>query len=651
MRVEQGRHGLVDEGSRKRRSRGPRLRREPHALLARAVRRGPSVPTAGARGLVAAGLTLVALTGALAGCGSSASTGTSADPAGVVPAYAPVYAGAVVRPEGRLKDQALAAGHALTGQKNPYTRLLGVLQTPGSTKLDFGRDLAPWLGENAGLFFTALGSSAEALTSTLLQGLTGAGAGVTWPFASGERQGAIVLDTRDLAAAQKFVSTQAAHAGAHATSYKGVSYQASAGGDAFAVIDKLVVLGTDTGVRAVIDTTRSGASLKGDGSYAQLQTVAPAGALGHLYSNPGALRTAHTAAAGARSSASKSPLGLLEELGGARPLNVSLTPDAKSLALDADTAPARTASAGATGATGATGSAGLGGSAGDGGLVGGLATGNRAFAELPGEAWLAAGIGDAGGGSGRSLQGLRNLLSLASTLSAAGGEGGPPASSSAQVTLSIKGLLEGLLTPLNALAADTPQARRDFRAWMGEAGVFASGTTVLELKAAVAIDSSDPAASRAAVGKLASALNGSGAEATPTSIPGTEAAVEAKITGLPVTLVIADGRAANGKTKFVLGLGESSITGVLNPPSTMSGAAAYTAAQSALGEGIQPSLTTDFPTLLSLLEGVGLSEDSTIAPFVPYLRNATTLAGGGKSLGGGMERLRFVLGLRQPGSG
>jgi hypothetical protein len=186
---------------------------------------------------------------------------------------------------------------------------------------------------------------------------------------------------------------------------------------------------------------------------------------------------------------------------------------------------------------------------------------------------------------------------------------------------------------------------------MGETGVFASGTTILELKAGVVIDSTDPAASRAAVGKLASALNSSGAEASTATIAGTEAAVEAKITGLPVTLVIADGRAADGHTKFVMGLGESSITSALNPPSTMSGGSAYSAAQTALGEGIKPSLTVDFPTLLSLLEGVGLSEDSTVSPFVPYLRNSTTLAGGGKSLGGNIERLRLVLGLQPPSSG
>jgi hypothetical protein len=581
--------------------------------------------------LAAAGLTLAVLAGALAGCGSSSSTGTKADPAGVVPAYARVYVGAVVRPEGGLKSEALAAGHALTGQKNPYTRLLGVLQSPGSPMLDFGRDVAPWLGERAGLFYTALGST-EALASLLMQGVTGGGGGAGWPFGADGAQGAIVLDTSDLAKAERFVAAQAAHAGAHTTSYKGVSYETTAGGDAFATVDKLVVLGTDTGVRAVIDTSRSGASLKGDGSYAQLQSVAPAGAIGHVYANPGALTKAHAAGAAGASGAKAAP-ELLSALGGTRPLNVSLVPTAKTLALDADAGPAP---AGASAAK-------------ESGLVGALAAGATTLGGLPAESWLAAGLGDAGAAPGAAPGGLGSLLSLASTLGGGGGEGAL-SPSAAQVTLSLKGLLEGIATPLSVLGADTAQARRDYRAWMGEVGVFARGSTVLELKGAAVIDSTDPAASRAAVGKLASALNGAGAEASPVTIPGTEAAVEAKIAGLPVTLVIADGRGADGKAEFVLGLGESSITEALHPASTMAGSAAYTAAQSALGEGIAPSLTVNFATLLSLLEGVGLGEDPTVAPFVPYLRNTTTLAGGGKSLGGGVQRLRLVLGLAQPSS-
>ena len=80
----------------------------------------------------------------------------------------------------------------------------------------------------------------------------------------------------------------------------------------------------------------------------------------------------------------------------------------------------------------------------------------------------------------------------------------------------------------------------------------------------------------------------------------------------------------------MLGLGEASVQAALDPPSTLAVAAPRTAAAAALGEGIQPSLIVSFPTLLALLEGLGLTEDPSIVKFVPYLRSATTLAGGGR---------------------
>lgn len=636
-----------------------------------------------------AGTLAVALACVCAGCGSGSSTGTGADPASAIPSSAPVYVGAVVRPSGSLQSDALAVGHKLTGQANPYMSLVGLLRTPGAPPLDYKRDIAPWLGPNAGLFLTSLGSG-EALTSLLQQGLTGgAAAGAKWPFggggggnggeagagatggsgstasgsgstaSAGGAQGAFVLDTSSLQAARTFVANAAAHAGAHASSYRGVAYQVTSGGDAFAVVDRFVVLGTEAGVHAVIDTTQGGASLKDDATYAQLQSVAPAGVLGHVYANPSALSATAHAAAGTRSGQSAgSPSGagqgsgegsgggegpgagnrsarslpaLLSVLGGTRPLNVSLVPASSSLALDADAGPPP---AGVPRTQ-------------NGGLIAATATGSRAFGELPGESWLAAGFGNVNGALGGSLSGLHELLALASTLGSSGaGEG----ASSPQAGLSVKGLLEGLAKPLEALTANTAQARRDYLSWMGEAGTFVSGTTVLELKGAVVIDSTDAAASRAAVTKLASALDQAGGEATPVSIPGAEAAIEAKITGLPVTLVIADGRTASGQAKFVLGLGESSIKAALSPSGTMASAPAYSAAQSALGEGIKPSITVAFASLLSLLEGVGLSEDPAVSKLVPYMRASSTLAGGGKELSGGVQRLKLVLGL-QPGTG
>jgi len=70
---------------------------------------------------------LAALVGAIAGCGSSSSPGSNADPASVVPSAAALYAGATVVPTGAQKTAALDAGKALTHQGDPYKRLLAAL--------------------------------------------------------------------------------------------------------------------------------------------------------------------------------------------------------------------------------------------------------------------------------------------------------------------------------------------------------------------------------------------------------------------------------------------------------------------------------------------------------------------------------------------
>ena len=132
-------------------------------------------------------------------------------------------------------------------------------------------------------------------------------------------------------------------------------------------------------------------------------------------------------------------------------------------------------------------------------------------------------------------------------------------------------------------------------------------------------------------------------------MPGTEAAVGATINGVPLTLVIAAGRDAAGQPALVLGLGPESVTLALPSHSTLGQAASHQAAAQAIGEGAQPSLIAELPTLLSLLEGVGLTQDPTIAPLVPYLRGATTLSGGGHQLSGEIQRYRLVLGLAPAG--
>jgi hypothetical protein len=580
-------------------------------------------PVALPRRRIVSAVLLATLAAAIAGCGSSHGTGTSADPAGAVPASAPLYAGATVRPGGSQKDAALAAGRALTNQPNPYMRLVQLLQTPGSPTLSFKRDVAGWLGPQAGIFLSSLssssGSESALLLSLLQQGLLGGSStGASFPFGAGATQGAMVLDTSDVAKARSFLASQAAHAGAHAASYRGVAYQATSGGVAFGLVARFAVIGSDSGLHSVVDTTLGGSPLSRAGGYTKLLSAAPSNAIAHVYSNPPA------AGKGSGGAKAGQPGGLMQLLAGARESNISLVPSTSSIAIDADllaSAQAGTPRAGA------------------GGLLASGADGAQALAELPGDSWLAFGLGHVGATLAEDVQGLRALASLGSTLAG-------PGEAAASATLNLKGLVEGLLTPLGVLAADNAQARRDFRSWMGSGGIFASGGSLLELKGAVVITSTNPALSRAAVTKLAAQLRRAGGAVQPVSIAGADEALGVRLKGLPLVLDIANGTDSSGKTKFVLGLGEASVAAALNPPGTLSGAASTRAAEAALGEGIRPNLLMDFPTLLSLLEGVGLTEDPTLSKVVPYLKSLTTLAGGARSPSGGVERVRVTVGLR-----
>ncbi|HSZ13488.1 MAG TPA: DUF3352 domain-containing protein [Solirubrobacteraceae bacterium] len=556
---------------------------------------------------------VASLCAALAGCGSSSPTGTAADPAGAVPPTAALYIGASVRPSGAEKTDALALGKALTHHANPYLRLLALLQTPGSAQLNFARDVAPWLGPHAGVFLTSLGASAGTLPSQLMQGLLGGSSSGVFAFGSSGAQGAIVLDTSDSAKARTFLDAQAAKAGAHAASYHGVAYEVNASGVALGLVDRFAVIGSEAGLHDVIEATHGAGALAHASGYSRLLASAPTDALAHVYVNPASFPHGSTQEQGIT--------GLVRGLAGGHEANVSLVPAASSLGLDVDTLAA-------------------GGSGEAGGLLSADPESAQALGELPGESWFAIGVGHVGTSIGKDVQELHSLASLGSTL------GGGAEESSAGV--SVGGILNGLLTPLSALGAGGPQAQRELASWMGSAGIFASGGNLLELRGAVVISSKSPAASRAAVATLAAQLRKSGTSVSPVSIPGTDAAIGARITGLPVVLDIADGRDSAGQAKLVLGIGEASVATALNPSSTLAAAAPRGAAAAALGESIQPSIIVDFPTLLTLLEGIGLTEAPSISKFIPYLRATTTLAGGGRELAGGVQRFRLALGLQAP---
>ncbi len=562
--------------------------------------------------------TLAALLGggaALAGCGSSSSTGTTASPATVTPATAPLYIGAVVRPAGALQANATAVGHALTGRTHPYEGLLQLLAGPTGHPPDYAKEVQPWLGPHGGVYLAAgaglahaEGLLGEALHKVFAEGFAGAegavlgSSGLPALLGSGAVQGAVVLDTTSVSGAQTFLEGQAHAAGAHTSSYRGVTYWVAPDGVAEGIVHRFAVIGTVAGLEGVVDTAAGGPSLAQAAGYAKLASTAEPQALASAYLDVEALGRA---AAGGSGAAGLLPL-VERLLGSPGQVYASLLfPSASSAAFDFDTLPPAAGAAGRVGRVGPE---------------AGTTTGAQVLSGLPGSSWLAIGFGDFGHAIG-DAHGMSALTSLTSGLSLGGIS------------------LGAAFTPLSSPGLDV---QRNLLSWAGPAGIYASGSSLLNLQAALVITSTDPAHARAGFAALEQAYRAAGGQVSPTSVSGAATAVTIKLPSFPLALTM-----ASGQGRFVIGVGASSVQEALNPSSTLAGTPAYTAAANALGQGLQPSAIVEFHTLSGLLEALGLNQAQGISGFASAIAPLGTLAvGGGESLADGVRRARLVVSLQ-----
>ena len=550
---------------------------------------------------------LVAMVGAVAGCGSSGSG--SADPATLVPASTPLYASVAIKPSGGSGGAATVAAKKLTHLAEPYGSLAQALLASAGGKPNFKSEISSWAGERAGVFVTSVNAS-KLPTSTSLQSLlegglsslpSALGAG---SFGSQGAQGAIVLQTSDVSGVRSFLQKRASEQHAQTTAYKGISLEVSPGGVASAIVKNFAVVGSQSGVHSVIDTSLGGAAITGASGY----TKPAADAIATVYAKPEALTGAIAGFAKAHkepetgstgsSGVSGQGLSLLGQLfAGAQTVSLTASAGENSLTLQGqiDSAGAMTPLFGPEGA--------------------------QALGELPGTSWLAAGVGDTGANLPRAFALLQGVASFGTStvFSSFGGA-------------SIEKLFKAL---------DSPKAKlqQDFGSWAGAGSMFVSGSSLFNLQAGLVIASKDPAASRTAVDKLAALMRSGGATVAHASIPGTDAAVSVKLQGFPAVIFIADGAG-----KFVLGLGQQSIEGALSPSATLSTSPSYSTATTTLGGGIEPSLIVEFPTLLGFLEGIGLAQSPGVSNLVPYLKSLGTLTAGATSQGG-VQRFKVVLGL------
>jgi hypothetical protein len=217
--------------------------------------------------LRAASLAALSLLAALVGaCGGGSASG-GADPASAVPADAPFYLEAVVRPEGDLREDALAAAGKVLRTDDPSGRISELLdkalQDDGGTKLDYEKDVKPWLGERAGAWFTV---------STDDQG---------------EGAGAAIVAITDEEAALAAVGKARDSGGKPATkrSYAGSDYELDQDGNAVGVAEDFLIAGSEAEFKRTLDALKDGKTLADAEPYQDGTDNLADDRLGHFYAD------------------------------------------------------------------------------------------------------------------------------------------------------------------------------------------------------------------------------------------------------------------------------------------------------------------------------------------------------------------------------
>ena len=208
-------------------------------------------------------LTITALLSAIAvatGCGNDGSSASGA--ASLAPAGAVVYGEATLDPSDDQQAAIDALIEKFPGEGSAGERIRGLLEKAFSESdigLSYAKDIEPWLGDRAGFFVASLtpGSDSSA---------------------------ALLVATDDEGKAGDAIEKAAKANDGKAASYKGHDYYVISDGAA-GVVDGWVVLGSESGFKAAVDTAEGGARIEDDDAYTEALDDAPEERLGFVYFN------------------------------------------------------------------------------------------------------------------------------------------------------------------------------------------------------------------------------------------------------------------------------------------------------------------------------------------------------------------------------
>jgi hypothetical protein len=199
----------------------------------------------------------------IAGCGGGGGGGgADVGPAAAAPADAPIYVDATVKPTGTAASDAKAALGKVLNTSDPGAKIVSLFNKsvsdvkPGQT-FTYQQDVAPWLGNQVGLFATSFGPGAQ--PTILLESTSDAAA------MASERK-----DSRDLGPGG---------------SYKGHPYDKQSGGLVFGTAGGFAIYGPLAGFQQAVDAI-DGESLGDSSDFKDAIGDLPDDRLGTFYTVP-----------------------------------------------------------------------------------------------------------------------------------------------------------------------------------------------------------------------------------------------------------------------------------------------------------------------------------------------------------------------------
>jgi hypothetical protein len=341
-----------------------------------------------------------------AGCGNTDEAASGASE--LVPAGSVMYGEADLQPDGDQKRAVESILSKFPGEGEPGDRLKNLIEKglrESDAPIGFEKDIEPWLGDQAAFFIGGIGQSGQAKASAAL------------------------VATTDEDKARATVE-KSAEGKLSKHDYNGVEYMTDAGSDdAAAVFDGFVVLGTEDGVKAAIDTSKGGKKLSDDESFQKAVDDAADDRLGFFYVNSPALVDA------AREVGTQFPDTFRKFFN--EPVAATIDADDDGVVAEAKVPPQLAHT------------------------IGFLGQGSDLIADLPADSWLALGQKDLG-----------KLISFYEDAFAALAGG--------------RAQIEGQFKAATGL-----DLQQDVLSWMGDFGVFVRGTSLSNLDGALVVESSD----------------------------------------------------------------------------------------------------------------------------------------------------------------